>query len=152
MSQHPRPSVATTPSPAMPDAPTLLVVDDEPRIRVLVERIGRDAGFAVVARGGGREAIADLPALRPAVALVDLQMPEVDGLEALRTIREADPHCQVVLMTGHASIDVAIEAVKMGAIDYLAKPFNVPRLRRLLASVRENIDRRQGGGPSPQEV
>jgi DNA-binding NtrC family response regulator len=136
----------------MPDAPTLLVVDDEPRIRVLVERIGRDAGFAVVAREGGRAAMADLPAVRPAVALVDLQMPEVDGLEALRTIREADPHCHVILMAGHASIDTAIEAVKISAIDYLAKPFDVPRLRRLLASVREKIDRRQKGGPSPQEV
>jgi DNA-binding NtrC family response regulator len=86
------------------------------------------------------------------VALVDLQVPEVDRLEALRTIRGSDPHCQVILMTGHASIDTAIEAVKIGAIDYLAKPFDLSRLRRLLASVRKNIDRRQGGGPSPQEV
>ncbi len=64
--------------------------------------------------------------------IVDLQMPEINGLDVLRTIRELDPDCAVVLMTAHASVDTAIEAVKLGALDYLTKPIDFDRLRDLL--------------------
>ena len=70
-------------------------------------------------------------------------MPDVDGLEVLRGIRAADPNCQVILMTGHASIDTAIEAIKLGAMDYLSKPFDFDRLEQLLTSVHDDIERRR---------
>jgi DNA-binding NtrC family response regulator len=121
----------------------LLVVDDEPSVLGLVERIGHGLGFDVVFRSGGHEALASLHDIQPDVALIDLQMPDVGGLDVLRAIRAADPHCQAILMTGNATLDTAIEAVKAGALDYLTKPFDLQRLRRLLLSVGEGIHRRE---------
>ena len=75
--------------------------------------------------------------------MVDLRMPDVGGLDVLRAIRDVDPHCQAVLMTGYASVDTAVEAVKLGAMDYLTKPLDFGRLDQLLAGVREEIERRR---------
>jgi DNA-binding NtrC family response regulator len=121
----------------------LLVVDDEPSVLGIVERIARKLGFEVVFRNGGREALACLAEVQPDVALIDLQMPGVGGIDVLRAIRAADPHCQAILMTGNATLDTAIEAVKAGALDYLTKPFDIERLQGLLISVREGIRRRE---------
>ena len=75
--------------------------------------------------------------------MVDLRMPDVGGLDVLRAIRETDPHCQAVLMTGYASVDTAVEAIKLGATDYLSKPLDFARLEQLLAGVREELERRR---------
>ena len=123
--------------------PVLLVVDDEPGILRLIDRFARKIGFDVATAGSGREALEKLEAEKAAVALVDLRMPDVDGLEVLRRIRAADPDCQVILMTGHASIDTAIEAIKLGAMDYLSKPFDFDRLQAAAHGVREEIERRR---------
>jgi DNA-binding NtrC family response regulator len=79
---------------------------------------------------------------RADLVMVDLQMPGLGGLDVLRAMRAAQPECQVVLMTGNATIDSAIEAVKAGALDYVSKPFDFARLRGLLTSVREGQKRR----------
>ena len=92
---------------------------------------------------GGRAAIALIQTRRPDLVMVDLRMPEVGGLDILRAIRDVDAHCQAVLMTGYASVDTAVEAVKLGAMDYLSKPLDFGRLDQLLAGVREEIDRRR---------
>jgi DNA-binding NtrC family response regulator len=123
--------------------PTLLAIDDEPGILALVERFARKLNFNVVCQGGGRSALAQISDLHPDVVLVDLQMPEVNGLEVLRAIRSIDPECAVILMTGHASIDTVIEAVKLGALDYLTKPLDLERLSALLTTVRCGIERRE---------
>ena len=69
---------------------------------------------------------------RPAdLVLLDLRMPGITGLDVLRAVREISPRCRVVLMSGHATIDSAVEAVKLGAMDYLTKPFDLQRLRQL---------------------
>jgi len=122
--------------------PVLLVVDDEPGILRLIDRFARKIGFEVVLAGNGEEALVKLQAEKAVAALVDLRMPDVDGLEVLRRIRAADPSCQVILMTGHASIDTAIEAIKHGAMDYLSKPFDFDRLQELLTRIRHEIERR----------
>ena len=124
-------------------APRLLVVDDEPAVLTVVERFAHKLGFQVIFRSSGREALACLADVKPDVALVDLQMPELSGIDVLRAVRTADPGCQVILMTGHATVETAIEAVKAGALDYLSKPFDLTRLRELLVSVREGIRRRE---------
>ena len=69
--------------------------------------------------------------------MVDLRMPDVGGLDVLRAIREIDPQCQAVLMTGYASVDTAVEAIKLGAMDYLSKPLDFGRLEQLLTDVRD---------------
>ena len=123
--------------------PVLLVVDDEPGIIAVVERFARAQGFHVIARSDGREIVAELPTLKADVALVDLRLPGMSGIDLLRAIHDADPACRVILMTGHASVDSAIEAVKLGALDYLSKPFDFDRLGELLTTVREGLERRR---------
>ena len=109
----------------------------------LVQRFAEGEQFEVVTRTGGRDLIAELPALKPDVTLLDRQMPDVGGVDILRAMRELDPECQVILMTAFGTIDSAIEAVKLGALDYLSKPLDFARLRELLATVRFGIERRQ---------
>ena len=117
-------------------SPQLLVVDDEPGVLSLVQRFAEGEGFDVITRPGGRTLISELPELNPDAALLDRNMPEVGGLELLKVIRESDPNCQVILMTAEATVDSAIEAVKLGALDYLSKPLDFDRLRELLCGVR----------------
>jgi len=126
-----------------PVKPVLLIVDDDPNVIRLVERFVENQGFEVVARTGGLELLAELPQLKPDVALVDLRMPEVGGFDLFRAIRDAHPTCHVILMTAHATVDSAIEAVKMGALDYVGKPFDWDRLRGLFDTVRYGLARRQ---------
>ena len=123
--------------------PLLLVVDDEQGILDVVGRFARRAGFDVVACSGGQEAIAQMQVRRADLVMVDLRMPDVGGLDVLRAIRETDPHCQAVLMTGFASVDTAVEAIKLGATDYLSKPLDFARLEQLLSGVREELERRR---------
>jgi DNA-binding NtrC family response regulator len=123
--------------------PLVVVVDDEPGVVDVVERFARHAGFEVIACSRGREAIAHLQTRRADLVMVDLRMPDVGGLDVLRAIRETDPHCQAVLMTGYASLDTAVEAIKLGAMDYLTKPLDFGRLEHVLTGVREEIERRR---------
>jgi DNA-binding NtrC family response regulator len=123
--------------------PTLLAIDDEPGMLALVERFARALDFNVVCHGGGQGALDHLTQVHPDAVLVDLQMPGLNGLEVLRAIRTVDPDCAVVLMTGHASVDSAIEAVRLGALDYLTKPLDFERLRELLTGVVKGIERRE---------
>ena len=124
-------------------APSLLVVDDEQGILDVVGRFARRSGFEVVACSGGHQAIAQLHTRHADVAMVDLRMPDIGGLDVIRAIREIDPRCQIVLMTGYATVDTAVEAIKLGAMDYLSKPLDFARLERFLISVREEIERRR---------
>jgi DNA-binding NtrC family response regulator len=121
----------------------LLVVDDEQGILDVVGRFAKRAGFDVVACSGGGDAIAQLRTRRIDLVMVDLRMPDVGGLDVLRALRDTDPHSQAVLMTGYASVDTAVEAIKLGARDYLSKPLDFARLDQLLADVREETERRR---------
>jgi DNA-binding NtrC family response regulator len=123
--------------------PLLIVVDDEPPILEVVGRFARRAGFDVAACNSGRQAIAQIQTRRADLVMVDLRMPEVGGLDVLRALREIDPQCQAVLMTGYATVDTAVEAIKLGARDYLSKPIDFARLDQLLTDVREESDRRR---------
>ncbi|MFL6279622.1 MAG: sigma-54-dependent transcriptional regulator [Vicinamibacterales bacterium] len=124
--------------------PVLLVVDDEQGILEVVERLARRAGFAVSACDGGMRALAELSTRHADVALVDLRMPDLGGLDVIRAVRDLDPRCQTVLMTGFATVESAVEAIKLGASDYLTKPLDLSRLERLLTATREDIERHRG--------
>ena len=121
----------------------LLVVDDDASVLAVVERFVSRLGFEVVFRSNGEDALACLTSVKPDAVLVDLQMPGIGGIDVLRAVRAANPDCQVILMTGNATLDTAIEAVKAGALDYLTKPFDFDRLRELLVTIREGIRRRE---------
>jgi DNA-binding NtrC family response regulator len=123
--------------------PLLMLVDDDERILDVVARFARRAGFDVVTCAGGQEALEELRRRPADLAMVDLRMPDVNGLDVLRTIRQMVPSCDVILMTGYAGIESAVEAIKLGAIDYLTKPFDFERLARVLDTVREEAERRR---------
>jgi two-component system response regulator HydG len=120
-----------------------MVVDDEPGVLALIERFATQRGFDVLRHGCGRDALASLTETRPDVLLVDVQMDEVGGLDVLRTLRGRDSDCPVILMTGHPSVDNAMEAVKLGALDYLSKPIDFDRLGSLLTGVTATLARRE---------
>ena len=123
--------------------PLLVVVDDEEGILEVVGRFAQRAGYETLTFSSGREAIAQLQTRRADLVLVDLRMPDVGGLDVLRAIRDIDPRSQAVLMTGYASVETAVEAIKLGATDYLSKPLDFGRLEQLLAGVRDDIERRR---------
>jgi DNA-binding NtrC family response regulator len=123
--------------------PVLIVVDDEQGILEVVERLARRSGFDVVACGGGMQALAELSSRPADVALVDMRMPDLGGLDVIRAIRDMDPRCQTVLMTGFATVESAVEAIKLGASDYLSKPLDLARVERLLIDIRDEIERRR---------
>jgi DNA-binding NtrC family response regulator len=122
--------------------PVLLVIDDEPGMLALVDRVVQSTGFKTIMHTSAREALDRLPSEPADIALVDLQMPELGGLDVLREIRQVHPQCGVILMTAHASLDSAIDAVKLGALDYLTKPLDIERLQQLLNDAREDARRR----------
>jgi DNA-binding NtrC family response regulator len=123
--------------------PLLVVIDDEQGILDVVSRFAQRAGFDTVICSAGREAISLLRSRRADLVMVDLRMPDLGGLDVLRAIREIDPHCQAILMTGYASVETAVEAIKLGATDYLSKPLDFTRLEQLLAGVRDDLERRR---------
>ncbi|MBI3402673.1 MAG: sigma-54-dependent Fis family transcriptional regulator [Acidobacteria bacterium] len=122
--------------------PLLLVVDDEPAVLKIVERLAGKAGFEVITCASGAEALRTLMRRPADLAMVDLRMPDVNGLDLLRQIRRSVPGCEVILMTGYAAVDSAVEAIKLGARDYLTKPFDFDRLRELLLDIRLEMERR----------
>ena len=110
----------------------LLVDDDRAVLEVCADTLRRD-GYTIVPVGSGQEALQEFAAHSFAAAVVDLVLPDVDGLTLLSAFREADPDIVVVLMTGHASLESAIDAVRRGAYDYLRKPFTATELCRVVA-------------------
>jgi DNA-binding NtrC family response regulator len=123
--------------------PVLVVIDDEPTILDVVGRFATRVGFDVVPCSSGGEGIERIKGAPADLVMVDLRMPDIGGLDVLRAIRDWNPNCQAVLMTAYASIDTAVDAIKLGAMDYLSKPLDFGRLQRMLASVRDEIERRR---------
>jgi DNA-binding NtrC family response regulator len=122
------------------DATTrILVVDDEESLRFFLTRGLKKAGFAVDAVAHGRTAIERLSEVAYDVVLTDLVMPEVSGLDVLGAVHEMDKDAVVLLMTAHGSVQNAIDALRLGAFDYLTKPFE---LKELLVRIDRGLERR----------
>jgi DNA-binding NtrC family response regulator len=118
----------------------LLVVDDDVEFReTLVTRFTRH-GFAVQSAGNGEEALGLAQRRNFDVAVFDMMMPGMSGLELLQRFKESHPECEVILLTGQASIETAVEAMKLGAYDYLQKPFP---LKDLESVAEKAADRRK---------
>ncbi|MEM9167003.1 MAG: sigma-54 dependent transcriptional regulator [Planctomycetota bacterium] len=124
---------------------TVLVVDDKEMMRDSVSSTLRRAGFAVTAAESAEGALAAFVTKRPDVIVTDLKMPDQTGLDLLASVREVDQDLPVVLMTAFGTIETAVEAMKLGAFDYVTKPFQgdemvitVKRACRHVALVREN--------------
>jgi DNA-binding NtrC family response regulator len=117
--------MSTRPSPQT----RILLVDDEPEICWILSRALGEIGYDVATAESVQAAIAAFEAQAPEVVLLDLRLPDGDGLEVLRRIREVDEHAPVVMLTGHGTIESAVRAMKLGAFDYLIKPVHLEEVR-----------------------
>ena len=126
---------------------TILVVDDNPNVRSTIAYLLEKEGYKVGKAASGGEAIRLLEERSFEVALIDLVMAQMDGLELLRRTRARWPHIAVILMTGHASIPSAVEAMKSGAANYLVKPFSKETLTETIVSAMVE----QGLGPAADD-
>ncbi len=117
----------------------LLVVDDEQSIRRLCMTIGNSLGFACAEAESAEAALARLDTDPPDVVLTDLKLPNQTGVELLRQIRALLPRTEIAIMTGHGSIESAVDAMKLGAYDYIEKPFRVEKMRLLLQRMAEKV-------------
>ena len=123
---------------------TVLIIDDEPVVVAALRRyIRRETSYAVVAATDPRAALEELAHTTPDVVVTDLAMPGLDGLAVLRRVKDLDPSIEVLVMTAYGSVDVAVEALRGGAFDFLTKPFDsldhvVSRVRNAMARRRLN--------------
>ena len=116
----------------------VLLVDDETDfLQTLVKRLSR-RGLAVHAAGSGEAALALLDETPIDVVLLDVRMPGMDGIEALKQIRRRHPLVEVVMLTGHANVEVAISGMALGAFDYLMKPMEIDEIVYKLQDACQN--------------
>jgi len=118
-----------------------LVVDDEQSIRQLCVTVAEGMGFTCLEAGSGEEALALLEESPAHIILTDMVMPRMSGLEFLEKVKRMLPRCEVAVMTGHGSVETAVQAMKLGAYDYIAKPFTpLEELRLFLRRMAEKIE------------
>lgn len=124
----------------------LLIVDDALFMRRLIAGVARDAGWEVAGEAGdGERAVAMHAELKPDLTTMDLVMPVMGGLEALERIREADPDARVVVVTAVDQKQSVIDAIRLGALDFIVKPFDRDRVASLLRKAA-------GAGEPPPDV
>jgi len=107
---------------------TILIADDAAFMRMRCGRLLTDNGFEVIEAENGREAVEKYTEHRPDVVLLDITMPELDGLEALKEIMSTDPQARVAMVTAVGQQQVVMEALKSGARDFVVKPFQPERI------------------------
>ncbi len=129
----------------------ILIVDDEPNVRLMLRTALESSGYTVAEAVDGLAALERLGAETGAFALIvlDLRMPRLDGMETLRRIRERRDPTPVVMLTAHGSVPDAVAAMKLGAIDFLAKPVTPGQLRAVVAEVVARNAEAPADAPAP---
>ncbi|MBL1218271.1 MAG: sigma-54-dependent Fis family transcriptional regulator [Planctomycetes bacterium] len=118
----------------------ILVVDDKELMRDAVSTMLTRAGWSVLGAGDGQAALDAIRTQRPSVVLTDLKMPSMSGLDLLQEIRRLDEHLPVILMTAYATVQTAVEAMKLGAYDYITKPFEGRELVQTVVRAMERAE------------
>jgi DNA-binding NtrC family response regulator len=116
----------------------VLIVDDDKVIRLSLSEILQNNGFLPVDVSSGRQAIELFKKEPPVAVLLDLKMPDMDGIETMQELRKIDPDVPVIFITAHGDIETAVEAIKMGAYDFIVKP---PKLDRLMFTLKKAIEK-----------
>jgi len=120
----------------------VLIVDDEPAIREVLEMILQEWGYDVRLASDGAEARDLVESYDPEIVISDVVMPQLSGLDLLRLLKAGNPNRPVILVTAHASIDLAVESMKQGAQDFITKPMDYPKLRAILKAAESDIEMR----------
>lgn len=115
---------------------TILVVDDAEFLRMRISKMLVGNGHTIVEADNGQNAVSMFKSARPEVVLMDITMPEMDGLSALKEIKALDPHAKVVMLTALGQDTVVLEAIRTGATDFVVKPFDP---NRVLAAVNKAL-------------
>ena len=113
-------------------SPAVLVVEDEATLAKNICTYLQRSGFEARSAGDGEQAFALLESFRPEALILDFNLPGIDGLEVLRRVLQTDGHLKVIMLTGHGSVELAVEAMKAGAYDFLTKPVSLSKLKLLL--------------------
>lgn len=108
--------------------PSVLIVDDEPSILQTLSGLLSDEGFEVSTAVNGYEALKIIDSESPDLVLLDIWMPGIDGIETLQEIKKSNPHIQVIIITGHGTIETAVRATKLGAFDLIEKPLSIDKV------------------------
>ena len=116
----------------MSTATKILLIDDDPGIRATLQRVLAEEGCEVTMESRGDNGLARAGEEPFNVVITDLKMPGLGGLELVRQLHEAQPRLPIILVTAFGTTQTAIEATKLGAFDYLLKPFNIPQLLELI--------------------
>jgi UDP-3-O-[3-hydroxymyristoyl] N-acetylglucosamine deacetylase len=139
-------------------AETILVVDDEAQIRNTLRGVLSDEGFDVLEAENGRAALEVLAKQKPRLAIVDIWMPEVDGIELVQRMRTKAPRVPIIVISGHGTIETAVRVIRDGAFDFLEKPFQLDALLRVVGrALDERIPNRDveqiaGVAPAPSTL
>jgi len=128
---------------AASDAGLILVIDDDAAMRRACEAALRRAGYHIETYSDGPSGIARIREQSPSVLIVDLKMPGMGGLEVIKHVKEIDFNIVIVVITGFATVDMAVEAMKSGAYDFIPKPFTAEELRVIISRAveRERLGR-----------
>ncbi|MCK4723531.1 MAG: response regulator, partial [Dehalococcoidia bacterium] len=110
------------------DIKSILIVDDDPRVRKTLSDTLRTKGYLSTTAATGKTALDRVHKEMPAVALIDLKLEDMSGLELMKEIKECSPKTECIVLTGYASQESAIEAVNLGAYSYLQKPYDMGQL------------------------
>src|SRR5438309_7958083 len=128
----------------------LLLIDDETDVQYSFQRIFDSPEIEVTTASSGEEGLRIIPRLKPDLVIMDVRMGGMTGLETLRRLRQMDSKLLVILMTAYGTTQTAIEAMKLGAYDYLLKPFDVPKLKEIVfKALKAAQDMRQVGSYRP---
>ncbi|MFN3781909.1 MAG: response regulator, partial [Candidatus Kapaibacteriota bacterium] len=138
------------------DKVKILVIDDEQIILDSIKRIlKKEEAYEVETSLSAQEALQKLPIFLPNIILTDLMMPEIDGLELLKKVKEINDKIFVIMITGYATINTALQAMQLGAFDYIAKPFTRDELRKVIeraASLVSAQSSTEGKSPLQNEI
>ncbi len=115
----------------------ILVIDDEGIMRQLLSDILKDAGYNVWTAESGEEALKFAQSKEFEVVITDLRMPGIDGIEVLKKFKEKDSSVCVIVITAYATVESAVEAMKIGAYDYITKPFNLEEIKIIVGRAME---------------
>ncbi len=124
------------------DVAKILIVDDDDKILFAFREVLKKEGYKSIVARNGEEGLEKISAMSPDVVFMDITMPKLDGLDALRRIKEQNPFMPVIIITGYGTMQTAIKAMQLGAFEYLTKPLDVDKIRevtrRALASTRSS--------------